>query len=151
MMNCCWNFLGNSRVHVDIPIGPRLFPSAPFTLYIFVCTNVDLCHNLSKHVFDIHETVVPVSNIYIVLFLLIDTGKFVAYFMLLNLISIISLVCDNHSESDEESRLLLRLLQSWWSLVPSCSDFVVLDVHVCPIISLTWSLVLCDLHVCLSE
>ena len=56
-------FLGNSRVHVFIPIGPRLFPSAPFTLYTFVCTNVGWGCSLMKHAFDIHEIVAPVSEI----------------------------------------------------------------------------------------
>ena len=41
-----WNFIGNSRVHVVVPIGPRLFLLAPFTLYIFVCTNVGLVCSL---------------------------------------------------------------------------------------------------------
>ena len=51
-----------------IPIGPRLFPSASFTLYVFVCTTVGLGCSLSKHAFDIQEVVAPVSNRDIVLF-----------------------------------------------------------------------------------
>ena len=113
MMNCCWNFLGNSRVHVVIPIGWRLFPSAPFTLYIFVCTNVGLGCSLSKHALDTHEIAAPVSNRYIVLFLLIVTGELMAYFMLLNLTSIISSVHDSHSESDEGPKLLYGLSKYW--------------------------------------
>ena len=124
-----------------IPIGPRLFLLAQFTLYIFVCTKVHLGCSLLKHALDIHEIVVPVSNRDIVLFLLIVTRKFMAYFMLVNLTSIISSVHDSHSESDEESKLLPGLLESWGSLVSSVSDFVFLDDHVCPVILLTWSLV----------
>ena len=110
MMNCCQNFLGDSRVHVVIPIGPRQFPLAPFTLYIFVCTNIGFGFSLLKHTLDIHEIVAPVSNRDIVLFSLIVTGKFVAYFRLLNLTSIISSVHDSHSESDKQSGLLSGLL-----------------------------------------
>ena len=79
--NCCLNFLGNSRVHVVVPQGPRLLPLASFTLYIYVCINVGLGSSLSKHAFDIQEMVVPVSNKDMALFLLIITGKFVAYFV----------------------------------------------------------------------
>ena len=70
MMNCCWNFLGNLRIHVVVLIGQRLFPLAPFTLYIFVCTNFGLGSSLSKHALDIHEIVAFVPNRDIVLFLL---------------------------------------------------------------------------------
>ena len=143
--------MGNSRVHVVIPIGPRLFPLAPFTLYIFFWTNVGLGCNLSTHAFDIQEIVAHVSNRDIALFLLIVTGKFAAYFMLPNLTSIISSFHDNHSESDEEARLLSGLSESLESLISSGTDFVFLDVCGCPIILLTWLLVLCDLHVCLFE
>ena len=38
------------------------------------------------------------------LFLLMVTGKFVAYFILLSVTSINSPVHDSHSESDEESK-----------------------------------------------
>ena len=89
-----------------IPIGPRLFPSAPFTLYIFICTNIGLDYSLLKHALDIHDIVAPVSNRDIVLFLLVVTGKFTTYFMLFSVTSIISSVHDCHSESDEESELL---------------------------------------------
>ena len=146
-MNCCLNFLGNSRVHVVLSIGPRLFPSAPLILYIFVCTNVGLGYSLSKHAFNIHKIVTSVSNRDIVLFLLIVTGKFMAYFMLLNMTSIILSVCDSHSESDKESILLSGLSELWGSLVSSGSQIVHLVVHVCLVISLTWSLGLCVLHV----
>ena len=111
-MNCCWNVLQNLRIHVVVPIGPRLFPLALFTLYIFVCANFGLGCSLLKHAFDIHEIVAPVSNRDTVLFLLMVTGKFVAYLMLLSVTSIISLVCDSHSESDEESKLPLGMLES---------------------------------------
>ena len=113
MINCCWNFLGNSRVQVVIPIGPRLFLSAPFTLCVFVCTNFGFGCSLSKHALDIHEIVAPVSNRGIVLFLLIAMGKLVAYFMLLTVTSIVSSVYDSHSESDVDSKLLSGLLRSW--------------------------------------
>ena len=77
MMNCHWYFFGNSRVHVVIPIGPKLFPlSALFTLCIYLCTNFDLGCSLLKHALDIHEIVAPVSNRDIVLFLLIVIGQF---------------------------------------------------------------------------
>ena len=142
-MNCCWDFIGNSRVHVIISTGPRLFPLAAFTLYIFVCRYFGLGCSLSKHALDIHEIVALVSNRYIVLFLLIVTGKFMAYFMLLNLTWIISSVHDSHSEPDEESKLLSGLSESWESIVSSGSDFVFLDVCICPIILLTCSLGLC--------
>ena len=98
-MNCCWNFLGNSRVHVVVPWRPRLLPLAPFTLY--VCGSVGLGSSLSKHAFDIQEMVVPVSNKDMVLFLLIVTVRFTAYFVLFNLTSIISSSHDSHSESEE--------------------------------------------------
>ena len=72
------------------------------------------------------KMVAPVSNREMVLLLLIVTGKFAACFILFILTSIISLACDSHSESDEESRLLSRLSESWWSL-SSGSDLVFLD------------------------
>ena len=87
-----------------IPIGPRLLPLAPITLCVCVCTNDGLGCNLSKHAFDIQEIVTPVSNREMALFLLIAGGKFAAYFILLNLTSIILSAYDSHSESDKESR-----------------------------------------------
>ena len=104
-----------------------------------------------KHAFDRHEMVAPVSSRDVVLFLFIVTGKFVEYFMLLNLASVTSSVHDSHSESDEELRLLSGLSESWGSLISLGSDFVFLDVHVYSIITITWSCILCDLHMCLSE
>ena len=83
------------------------------------------------------EKGVPVSNKEMVLSLLIVTGKFQAYFALLNLTSIISSAHDSHSESDEESRLLSGLSESWGFLISAGSDFVVLDACVCPNILLT--------------
>ena len=83
------------------------------------------------------EMVAPVSNREMVLLLLIVTGKFAAYFILVNLTSIISSAYDSHSEADEESRLLSGLSKSWGSLISSGSVFVVSDAHVWPIILLT--------------
>ena len=68
--------------------------------------------NLSKHDFDTQEIVGPVSNREMVLLLSVVTEKFAAFFILLNLISIISSAHDSHSESEEESMLLSRLLES---------------------------------------
>ena len=90
-------------MHVVIPIEPRLFPLASFTLYVLVCTNVGLGCSLLKDAFGIQDMVAPVSNRDTGLFLLIVTGKFAAYFMLLNLTSIISSAHDSHSEYDEET------------------------------------------------
>ena len=126
-MNCYWNFLGNSWLHIVVLIGTRLLLLAPFTLNVCVWTNAGLGCNLSKHAFDMKEMVTPVSNREMVLLLLIVTGKFAAYFILLNLTSIISSVHNSHSESDEESRLLSELLESWWLLKSSGFDLVVLD------------------------
>ena len=108
-------------------------------IYLFVCTNVGLHCSLLKLVLDIHEIVASVSNRDKVFFLIIVTGKCVAYFMLLNLTLIISLVYGSHYE---ELILLSGLSEPWVSLVSSGSDCVFLDVHVCPVISLTWLLVL---------
>ena len=129
-MNCCWNFLGNSRIQVVVPRGLRLLPSAPFTLYVCVCFSVGLGSSLSKHAFDIQEMVVPVSDKDIVLLLLIVTGKFVAYFVLLNLTSVIWFSHDSHSKSEEELSMLSELSESWCSLLFSGSGGVLLDVHV---------------------
>ena len=76
------------------------------------------------------EMVAPVSNREMVLMLLIVTGKFAAYFILLNLTSIISSADDSHTESDEESSLLSRLSESRGSLISSGSGLVFLDAHV---------------------
>ena len=131
----CWqNFSGNLRVHVVIPIGPRLFPLAPFTLYVFILTTSGWGCSLSKH-----EIVAPVSNTDTVLLQLMFTRKFVAYFILVMVTLIISSVHDSHSESDEESKLLLGLSESWWSSVSSVSDFVPLSIWVWPATLLTWS------------
>ena len=72
---------------------------APITLYVCVCINVGFGPSFSKHAYDIQEMVVPVSNKGMVLFLLIVTGKFAAYFILLIFTSISLSVHDNHSES----------------------------------------------------
>ena len=123
-------FLGNSRIHVVVPRGPRLLLSAPFTLYVCVCINVSSGSSLSKYAFDIQEMVVPVSNKDMVSFLLIVTGKIVAYSVLLNLTSTISLAHDSHSESEEELRILSELSESQSSLLFLASDGVLLDVCV---------------------
>ena len=149
-MNCCWIFLENSRLHVVVPRGPRLLPLAPFTFYTCVCTNNGLGLNLSKYAFDIQEMVAYVLNREMVLLLLIVMWKFVAYFIFLNLTSMISSTCNSHPESEEESMILSRLSESCGSL-SSCSILVVLSVHIWPIISFTWSFVLWDLHFSLSE
>ena len=149
-MSYCWNFLGNSRVQVVVPRGPRLLPLAPLTLYICVCVNVGLGSSLSKHLFDIQEIVAPVSNKDIVLLLLTVTGKFAAYFVLLNLTSIISFSFDRHSKSKEELTMLLELSESWCSLLLSGSERVLLDVCVEFVISLSLSLLLHGLFLCLS-
>ena len=132
MINCSWNILWNSKAHVVVPIGPVLFPSALFTLFVFVCTNFGLGCSLLKYALNIHEIVVPVSNRHIVLFLLIVTGKFMTYFMLLSLTLIILSVHDSHSESDEGSKLLSGMSESWGFLGSAGSDFVLLGV--CPLI-----------------
>ena len=72
---------------------------------------------MSKHTFDKQEMVVPVSNKDTVLVLSIVTGKFVAYFVLLNLTLIISFSFDIHSKSKEELRMLSELSESWCSLL----------------------------------
>ena len=53
--------------------------------------------------------VAPVSNKDIVLLLLIVTGKFVAYFVMLKLTSIISFSHDSYSKSKKEMSLLSEL------------------------------------------
>ena len=50
-------FLREFKSTCGIPIGPRLFPLVPFTLYVFVCANVGLGCSLLKHAFDIQEIV----------------------------------------------------------------------------------------------
>ena len=99
-MNCYWNFLENLRVHVVIPRQPKLLLLAPFTLHVCICTNATLDCSLSKHALDIQKMVAPVSNRERVLFLLIMTRNFAAYFILLSLILIISTAHDSHSESE---------------------------------------------------
>ena len=84
-------------------------PLAPFTLYVCVSTNAGLCCNLSKHAFDMQEMIGPVLNREMVLLLLIVTGKFAVCFILPHLTSMILSAHYNHSESDEESRLLSGL------------------------------------------
>ena len=95
--------------------------------------------------------VAPVSSKDMVLFLLIVTGKFVTYFVLLNVTSIILSSHDSHPESKEELSILSELSESQCSLLISGSDGVLLDVHVELITLLTLSLLLHDLHLCLSE
>ena len=95
-----------------------------------MCFNVSLGSSLSKHAFDIQEMVAPVLNKDMVLFLLIVAGKFVAYFVLLNLTSIILSAYDSHSESEEVLSILSELYESWSSLIFLGSDGVLLDVHI---------------------
>ena len=83
-MNYCWNLLRNSRVQIVVPRGLTLLLSAPLTLYVCVCVSVGFGSRLSKHAFDMEEMVAHVSNKNIVLFLLIVTRKFGAYFVLHN-------------------------------------------------------------------
>ena len=52
------------------------------------------------------------------------TGKYAAYFMSLMVTSIASSVCDSNSDSDEVLKILLGLLELWWSIVFSVSDFL---------------------------
>ena len=101
-----------------------------------MCTNAGLGSNLSKHAFDIQEMMGPVSNREMVLLLLIVMGKFAAYFILLNLTSMISSGHDSHYESEEESMFLSSLSESCGSLSLG-SVLVVLGVYVWQIISFT--------------
>ena len=99
--------------------------------FVHVCVYVSVASgsSLSKHAFDIQDIVAPVSNKDIVL-LLIVTGKFAVYLMLLNLTLMISFSHDSHSEFKEESGLLSELSESQCSLLFLGSDGVLLDVHV---------------------
>ena len=82
--------------------GTETVAISTFTLYLYVSFSVGLGFSLSKDASDIQEIVAPVSNKGIVLLLLIVAVKVVAYFVLLNLTSIISFSYDSHSESKEE-------------------------------------------------
>ena len=73
------------------------------------------------------------------------TGKFVAHFILLMVILIISPVHNSHSKCNEEPKLLLGLSESWWSIVSLVSDFVPLSIQVWPVTLLTWLALLCIL------
>ena len=128
-MNYCWNFVGNSRVHVVVPRGPRLLPLPPFTLYMLAWTNSGSGCNLLKHTFDTQDMVASVSNREMALLLLVITGKFAAYFILLNLTSIISSVHDSQSELEEDLMLLSSLLELCGS-ISSGFELVVLGVNV---------------------
>ena len=72
--------------------------------------------SLSEHAFDIHEVVAPVSEIVVNC-----DREIAAFFILLNLTSIISSADDSHSKSDEELRLLSGVSESWGSLMSSGS------------------------------
>ena len=98
--------------------------------------------SLLKHAFDIQEMVAPVSDKDMVLFLLIVTGKFVTYFVLLNLTSITSSSCDSHSISEEELSMPSELSYSWCSLLFLGSDGALLGVQAELITSLTSSFLL---------
>ena len=77
-----------------------------------------------KHAFNLQEMVASVSSRDVVLFLLIVTGKFAAYFILLSLNSVISSACDSHSESEEQSRILSELVESQFSLLSLVLDII---------------------------
>ena len=62
IINFYWIFLGNSRVQVAVPRGPKQLPSAPLTLYVHCVINGGLGSSLSKHAFDMQEIVAPVLN-----------------------------------------------------------------------------------------
>ena len=83
------------------------------TDFVCVCLSVGLGPSFSKHAFDIQEMVAPMSNKDIGSLLLIVTGKFAVYFVLLNLTSIISFSHDSHFESKEELSMLSELSESW--------------------------------------
>ena len=70
-----------------LPRGPRLLPSAPFTLYVCCVIMGDLGSSLSKQPFDMQDIVEPVSNKDSVWLLL--TGNLAAYLLPLSLTSII--------------------------------------------------------------
>ena len=55
------------------------------------------------------------------------------------------------SVSNREMVSFLLIGVKWGSLISSGSHFLFLDAHVCPVISFSWSLVLCYLHLCLPE
>ena len=74
-----------------------------------------------------------------------------AYFVLLNLTSIILSALHSQSESEEEWSVLSELSESWHSLLFLCSNGVLLDVHVCLTTSLTLYCLLQDLPLCLSQ
>ena len=118
-MNCCWNFLENSKVQVVVPRGPTLLPSAPFTLYVHVAVNRSLRSSLPKHAFDMQEIVAPVSKKDTVWLLLILTGKLAAYLVSLSLTWLFHF---SHSESETESMILSELSTSrvGWDIVSFC-------------------------------
>ena len=150
-MNCSWNFLGNLKVQVVVLRGSRLLSLAPLTLYVYVCVNVGFGSSLSKHVFDIQEMVAPVSNKDMILLLVTVTGKFATYFVVLNFTSLISFSFVSHSESKEESSMLLWVSESWFSLLFSSSEMGLLDVCVEVVILLMSLLLLHGLCLFLSE
>ena len=77
-------------------------------MYVCVAVNGGLGCNLSKHAFDMQEIVAPVSNKNTA-WLLILTGKLVAYLVSLSLTSIISCTEDSYSESEADSTVLSEL------------------------------------------
>ena len=109
------------KLQVVVPRGPRLLPSAQFTLYVCLVINRGLGSSLSKHVFGIQETVAPVSNEDTICLLLILTGKLAAYLLSLSLTPIILCSQDSHSESEAESAVLFELSTSVLSGMSSVS------------------------------
>ena len=92
-----------------VPRGPRLLPSAPFTLYVNLVMNGGLGSNLSKHTFYMQGTVAPISIKDTIWLLLTLTGKLAAYLLSLSLTYIISCSLDSHLESKAGSVVLSEL------------------------------------------
>ena len=103
------------------------------------------------HDLHIHEIVAPVSNREIVLLWFMVIGKFATYFTSLMMTLITLSVCDCHSESDEVLKLLLGLLESWWSTKFSVSNFGTFKLTRLAFTSLTCLVLLFVLQTCLSR
>ena len=134
-------FLGEFQSTGSCAKGTETFAIGTIDFYVCVCVNVGLGSSLSKHVSDIQEIIVPVSNKDIVLLLTV-IRKGAVYFVLFNLTSIILFSFDSHSESKEESSMLSELSESWCSLLVSGSERVLLDISVGLVTLLTSSLLL---------
>ena len=79
------------------------------------------------------------------------TRGFAAYFVLLNLTSIILFSFDRHSQSEEKLNMLSELSKLWCSLLISDPERVLSDVCVECVISLSLLLLLHALVLCLLE